>query len=87
MTIIEPWECDHCGGAVAQEDSYRHDGMVVKIHRCTDCETEGTLVFHPDGHTSGRGCLAEQADEKIHTLGEEFRALRDRLSGVLEGLR
>jgi hypothetical protein len=74
------FECDDCGGPVSQIDGYPHDGMTVEIYRCAACTREGTLVRHPDGHTSGRGILSEQADETILTLADYVRGGRKGLS-------
>jgi hypothetical protein len=76
--------CDFCDGAVTQKDSYPHDGMTVEIYRCGECTRRGALVYYPDGHTAGRGCLAEQADEQIHA---PLDGLWARLGGLIGRLR
>lgn len=80
------YECDHCGEEVVQEDSYEHDGMSVEIHRCTSCDRPGAIVHHSDGSTSGSGCLAEQADQRIHTGRDCARALFGGIKRLSKGV-
>lgn len=79
--------CYECSGNVVCEDSYLHDGATVESYRCEECGAEGTLVHYPDGTIGGRGCLAEQANERIVTLTDGLRDLIGRLTGSMEGNR
>lgn len=81
------YECGACGERqVEKVDQYRHDGSTVEIYRCVACESEGALVHHPDGHTSGRGILAEHADQRIYSGRDGARALSRGVKWLSTGL-
>jgi hypothetical protein len=80
------YECGDCSGPVSQIDEYPHDGETVEIYRCAACEREGAIVRHPDGHTAGRGILAEQADQRIYSGRDCARILFAGLKWLSKGL-